>query len=73
MSASGIKSREQIVAEARRCRSEIEQIFADAEHWNERVRKPHEAPIDPDPDGKLAQIKRSLDTMLAEEEGRLRS
>lgn len=39
---------------------EIEQIFIDAEHWNDHVRKSSEAPIDPDPDGALKRLLENL-------------
>ena len=42
-------------------RQEIAQIFIDAAHWNECVRKPDEQPIDPDPDGELRRIAAGYD------------
>lgn len=37
-----------------RIRTNIEQMYIDAISWNENVRKPGEAMIDPDPDGVMA-------------------
>ena len=52
----------------RRIRDEIRQIFTDTAHWNENVRKPHEAIIDPDPDGMMAKIEASYTDALKREE-----
>lgn len=71
MSASAIPSREKLIARARKMKAEIEQMYADAAHWNRM--HPNVTPIDPDPDGKLAGIKHGIEAMLAEEEGRMRS
>jgi hypothetical protein len=60
-------SRESILALAKRTRMEIQQIFTDVEHWNDSVRKPDEAEIDPDPDGQLAKALKSIDAMLEKE------
>jgi hypothetical protein len=65
------KNREQIVADARRQRDEIAQIFTDVASWNQNVRKADEAEIDPDPDGLLKELKEGLDRFLAAEDGRL--
>lgn len=64
-----MKSRDQIIAEARVTRGEIEQIFIDCAYWNEHVRKPCEAPIDPDPDGLMRKLANGLDRMLAADSG----
>lgn len=61
------KTRSEIVAEAKRIREEIADIFAVAEHWNTCVRKPDEDVIDPDPEGQLARMAKGLDAMLARE------
>lgn len=58
-------TRESLVARAKYLKSEIEQIFLDAEHWNNAVRKPHEELIDPDPQGELKQLLNGLNVMLA--------
>ncbi|MGE0363026.1 MAG: hypothetical protein AB7R67_20095 [Vicinamibacterales bacterium] len=62
------KERHEILAEARRIRAEIEQIFIDAEHWN-RIH-PSEEPIHPDPDGRLRRLAKGIDQMLASDPGR---
>ncbi len=36
-------------------RAEIRQIFRDLDYWNRMVRRENEPPIDPDPDGGLAE------------------
>lgn len=64
---SEMKTRLQIVNEAKRIRAECVQIFNDAEYWNNTVRKPGMAPIDPDPDGQLARTIRGIDAMLENE------
>jgi hypothetical protein len=48
-------------------RLEIQGIFNDCAHWNEHVRQPHEAPIDPDPDGQLRKVADDIDAMLKRE------
>jgi hypothetical protein len=55
-----MKTREHLSAERQRIIGEIEQIFIDAEYWNTHVRKPDEAPIDPDPDGQMTAILKAL-------------
>lgn len=62
-----MKTRLQIVNEAKRIRAECLQIFTDAEHWNTSVRKHHEKIIDPDPDGFLKRTIERIDSMLANE------
>lgn len=47
------KKRQGFVERAERIRSEINQIFADAEYYNLHVRKLREREIDPDPRGEL--------------------
>jgi hypothetical protein len=67
----GSNSRAAIIDRARTMRTEIAQIFADAERWN-RVNVPWKGgPIDPDPDGKLKRLAEGLDKMLAAEDKRL--
>jgi uncharacterized coiled-coil DUF342 family protein len=63
------KTRAEIINEAKRIRAECQQIFTDCEHWNSNVRKPHEAQIDPDPDGQLKRTIQAVDKML---EGEIR-
>jgi hypothetical protein len=59
------RDRTAIINRARVLLADIEQTFADAEHWN-RVH-PYSMPIDPDPDGQLARIKAGLVRMLQAE------
>lgn len=54
-----------ILARARASRAEIEQIFTDCAAWNEDVRPPGAAPLDPDPDGELRALANRLDALLA--------
>ena len=62
-----MKTREEIISEWKRIRIEIQQIFNDAEYWNENVRKPHEERIDPDPDGSMAKRLKGIDALLEKE------
>lgn len=62
--------RDALIQRAKRLRTEIKQIFADAEHWNTHVRTRFEKLIDPDPDGELARMASGLDRMLAEQAAR---
>ena len=62
-----MKTRNEIVANARRMRTEIRQIFTDCEYWNDNARKIDEEKINPDPDGKLTLMAKALDEMLARE------
>ena len=64
-----MKSRAQIVAKAALLCNEINQIFLDADHWNNI--HPDEEPINPDPDGKLKRMLRALEYMLRREKVRL--
>lgn len=58
------EERLQLIERAVKLRSEIKQIFLDADHWNSCVRKPAEAPIDPDPDGELKNILAALQKFI---------
>lgn len=62
-----MKTRLQIINEAKRIRAEYQQIICDTEYWNTQVRKEHEPPIDPDPDGELKRTIERIDLMLANE------
>lgn len=62
-----IPTREEILTNAERICAEIDKIFADAEHWNNNVRKPDEEPINPDPDGRLAKMRAGYGQMLMRE------
>lgn len=53
-------TKESLMKRRVRLAHEIEQIFIDAEHWNQCVRQSSEAPIDPDPDGELRRILNAL-------------
>ncbi|MGE3276747.1 MAG: hypothetical protein AB7O67_16670 [Vicinamibacterales bacterium] len=59
--------RQSIIARATTLREEIRQYFDDVAHWNTQVRRDGDAPVDPDPDGKLRRIARGIDRMLLEE------
>jgi hypothetical protein len=62
-----MKTREQIVRQARKSLAEINQLFTDCAHWNENVRKAHEDRIDPDPGGAIAKHKAELEVLIANE------
>lgn len=56
-----------ITYRAKALREEIQQYFLDVEYWNNNVRKEHEAPIDPDPDGKLVGMLKAIEIGLRKE------
>jgi len=60
--------RDRFIDRAQRIRMEIEQIFRDVDHWN-RIRAPHEGPIDPDPDGSLARALEQANDVEAKARG----
>lgn len=62
--------RDRLIHRSIKLRAEIEQIFTDCASWNDNARKPHEEPIDPDPDGQLRRIADALDRTLASESQR---
>jgi hypothetical protein len=66
------KYREELVANARRIRNEIQQIFTDVASWNEFsvARRNGADPIDPDPDGRMAGMLEQLNRFLADEDAR---
>jgi len=64
-----VKTRTQIIREAKRIYEEIIQIFNDAEHWNTNVRKPDEQMIDPDPGRTLIKMKKGLREFLVKWKG----
>lgn len=66
-----MKERLKFIERAQAQRDEIVQYFNDIEHWNNSVRKPHEKPIDPDPDGQIAKLERALDTFLEVEKAKV--
>lgn len=59
-----MKSKDDLLAEARRINNEIRQMFIDVEHWNNAVRKADEQQIDPDPDGQLKVALSATNRML---------
>ena len=61
-----MKTRTQIINDARRQRTEITQYFNDVSHWN-NARGKTEGIIDPDPDGSMHRLGDALDKMLAAE------
>jgi len=63
LSTEAARQRVALVRRARRMAKEIRQIFTDCDSWNRNVRKPHEAKIDPDPDGKLREMLVGLERM----------
>lgn len=64
-----MKTRQDILKEARRISAEIAQIKIDAEHWNNACRKPDEAEIAWDPEGEMFRAAGPLDELIAKEEG----
>ena len=60
--------RMEILDRVRRNMQSIEQLFADADHWN-RV-NPSQEPIDPDPDGRLKTTLAAYREMLAIDEAK---
>ncbi len=63
------EERAALMANARRMRAEIEQMFIDAAHWNRSVRKPDEDPVDPDPYGEMRALAAALDEHLTNDPG----
>lgn len=59
-----MKSKQDLLAEARRINNEIRQMFVDVEHWNNAAKKPDEPPIDPDPGGHLKIALRATNQIL---------
>jgi hypothetical protein len=55
--------RVRLLARAINQRDEIHGYFDDIAHWNRL--HPHETPIDPDPDGQMAELLRYLNTLIA--------
>ncbi len=62
-----MKTRQEIIDKAKKNLAEVNEIFWDCDHWNDYVRKPHEKPIDPDPDGTLKRIKIYYESLLENE------
>lgn len=60
-----MKTRLQIIKEARRIRDECQQIIIDCEHWNRS--NPTVKPIDPDPDGSLKKRITEMEALLSNE------
>lgn len=59
-----VARRAELVEKVLSARQEIEQIFIDVAHWNDTVRKPNEAPVDPDPNGDLRDLANFYDRIL---------
>jgi len=53
-----------IIRDAERSIKNVDQMFADVAHWNRL--HPEEEPIDPDPDGEMAAVKRYAEAMIRE-------
>ena len=62
-----MKTRQDIIAACLTLRTEIQQIFTDAQHWNSTVRKPEEALVNPDPHGEMATILQGYERGLSKE------
>lgn len=63
-------NRQTIIENIRAKRDEVRQLFTDAAHWNEHVRKPHEPEINPDPDGSMREIERAYTATLEREDAK---
>ena len=63
------RKRKSILGRMKRLRDEIELDLNTAAHWNECIRKPNEALIDYDPDGKLRRIMEGIDRVLGGDKG----
>ena len=63
------QERERIIARVRRLRDDIQIDLNTVEHWNQHVRTPHEAPLDPDPGGDMRRLLAAIDEMLAKDPG----
>lgn len=56
--------RERILAEAKRIKREIEIDLNTIAYWNAHVRRPDEAPIEPDPNGTMRSCLAYCDGIL---------
>lgn len=61
------KQQRYLIAEAKRIKAEIEQVFNDARHWNRLY--PEEEPIEPWNDEKWADLLRYVNQTLGIEQG----
>lgn len=64
------RERQRLINEAARILGNINQYFTDVAYWNDNTRVrlyPDETPINPDPDGQMAQWKRDLEESLKRE------
>lgn len=52
----GDAERMRLLEKAAGLRARIEATFEYVAYWNTHVRRPHEAPVDPDPTGELADM-----------------
>lgn len=66
-----MKTRDDIIQDAKRIKAEVEQVFMDAASWNDysTARKRGCAPIDPDPYGELRRLLTAIDAFLAADTG----
>jgi hypothetical protein len=62
--AEEAEHRARIIERVIELRAEVQSQFDMIAHWNEHVRKPHEEPIDPDPDGLLGLLLQKLDAQI---------
>ena len=53
-----------IIKDAERSIENVDELFADTAHWNRL--HPEEEPIDPDPDGEMAAVRRYAEAMIRE-------
>jgi hypothetical protein len=63
VNAADAAERVSLIARAIHQRDDIQGYLDDIAHWNRR--NPHETPIDPDPDGQLAELLRYLNVLIA--------
>lgn len=66
--AAPVKTRAEVIADARAMLDEIELHFSSVAHWNRT--HPDERPIDPDPDGQLRRVAENISHMLVNDKGR---
>lgn len=64
-----MKTRNEIIANMKRLRRNVQIDLNTAAYWNEHVRKADEEPIDPDPGGDMRRLLECIDTVLANDPG----
>ncbi len=62
-----MKTRSELINKVNALRASCLQVFIDVEHWNTFTRKPEEAIIKADPDGKLSAIIKGVGAMMENE------